>query len=293
MMKQFKFYPLLREPLLHFLVIGAGLFVLFSQISDPSVKADHRITITQPNLDSLATAWLKRNGRPPSAQEREQQLEHYIREQVLYREAMAMGLDQDDVIVRRRLAQKMKYLFNDLSLIPEPTEIELGSFLSEHSSNFTSPATITFSQIYLDPSQRDQEINRDAKQLLEQLREITAAVDSINLGDRSLLPYEFTDARKSQVSNMFGTEFSEQTFALPIGSWQGPITSGYGLHLIYIHSRTEARLPPLAEIRDRVAREWRVTKQDAANESFYTSLYQRYDIILDDDIAKGVMVSAE
>ena len=117
MMKQFKLYNLLREPLLHFLVIGAGLFFLFSQISDPEIENDHRITITQTDLDRLAAIWLKSMGRPPSAQEREQQLKHYIREQVLYREAMTMGLDQDDVIVRRRLAKKMEYLFNDLSFI--------------------------------------------------------------------------------------------------------------------------------------------------------------------------------
>ena len=293
MIKQPKLYSLLREPLLHFLVIGAGLFFLFSQIADPQVETDHRITITQANLDRLATTWLKRVGRPPSAQEREQQLEHYIREQVLYREAMAMGLDQNDVIVRRRLAQKMEYLFNDLSFIPEPTETELVTFLSEHASKFTLPATITFSQIFLDPGERDQEINNDAEQLLEQLKETTSEVDTINLGDRSLLPYEFTKERENEITSMFGAAFTNQAFALPVNSWQGPITSEYGVHLIYINSYTEARLPPLAEIRERVASEWRSTKQHEANEIFYQSLYQRYEIILDDSVAKDALANAK
>ena len=293
MIKQPKLYSLLREPLLHFLVIGAGLFFLFSQINNPQVETDHRITITQANLDRLATTWLKRVGRPPSAQEREQQLEHYIREQVLYREAMAMGLDQDDVIVRRRLAQKMEYLFNDLSFIPEPTETELSSFLTEHASKFTLPATITFSQIFLDPGERDQEINNDAEQLLEQLKETTSEVDTINLGDRSLLPYEFTKERENEITSMFGAAFTNQAFALPVNSWQGPITSEYGVHLIYINSYTEARLPPLAEIRERVASEWRSTKQHEANEIFYQSLYQRYEIILDDSVAKDALANAK
>ncbi|RLA41413.1 MAG: hypothetical protein DRR42_24680 [Gammaproteobacteria bacterium] len=292
-MKQSKLHILLREPLLHFLVIGAGLFFLFSQINNPQVDTDHRIIITQENLDRLATIWLKRMGRAPSAQEREKQLEHYIREQVLYREAMAMGLDQDDVIVSRRLAQKMEYLFNDLSFIPEPSETELVSFLSEHVSQFTFPAIISFSQIFLDPSERDQEINKDAEQLLEQLKETTADVDTINLGDRSLLPYKFTKERESEISSMFGAAFTHQAFSLPINSWQGPIASEYGIHLIYINSRTEARLPPLAEIRERVAREWRSTKQHEANEIFYQSLYQRYEIILDDDVAKDAMTSVK
>jgi hypothetical protein len=293
MMKQSRLYILLREPLLHFLVVGAGLFFLFSQINNSQVETDHRITITQANLDRLATIWLKSMGRPPSAHEREQQLEHYIREQVLYREAMAMGLDQDDVIVSRRLAQKMEYLFNDLSFIPEPSEIELVSFLSEHASKFTLPATITFSQIFLDPSERNQEIDIDAEQLLEQLKETTPDIDTINLGDRSLLPYKFTVERESEITSMFGAAFAHQAFALPVNSWQGPIASEYGIHLIYINSRTENRLPPLAEIRERVAREWRSTKQQDANEIFYQSLYQRYEIILDDDVANDVMASSE
>jgi hypothetical protein len=274
-------------------VIGAGLFFLFSQINNTQVETDHRIIITQANLDRLATLWLKRMGRPPSAQEREQQLEHYIREQVLYREAMTMGLDQDDVIVSRRLAQKMEYLFNDLSFIPEPSETELVTFLSEHASQFTMPATITFSQIFLDPRERNQEINKDAEQLLEQLKETKSIVDTINLGDRSLLPYKFTEERQNEINSMFGAAFTNQVFSLPISSWQGPVASEYGLHLIYITARTENRLPSLAEIRDRVASEWRSTKQHEANEIFYQSLYQRYEIILDDDVINDVMASSE
>jgi hypothetical protein len=292
-MKQSRLHILLREPLLHFLVIGVGLFFLFSQINNTQVETDHRIIITQANLDRLATLWLKRMGRPPSAQEREQQLEHYIREQVLYREAMTMGLDQDDVIVSRRLAQKMEYLFNDLSFIPEPSETELVTFLSEHASQFTLPATITFSQIFLDPRERNQEINKDAEQLLEQLKETKTIVDTINLGDRSLLPYKFTEERQNEINSMFGAAFTNQVFSLPISSWQGPVASEYGLHLIYITARTENRLPSLAEIRERVASEWRSTKQHEANEIFYQSLFQRYEIILDDDVINDVMASSE
>ena len=293
MMKQSKLYTLFREPLLHFLVIGAGLFFLFTQISDSNVETDTRITITQADLNRLAATWLKRVGRPPSAQEREQQLDYYIREQVLYREAIAMGLDQDDVIVRRRLAKKMEYLFNDLSLISEPTETELASFLSTHTSKFTQPGTLSFRQIYLDPTQHKNEINKDTKQLLEQLKETASDVDTINLGDRSLLPYEFSNQRESEIASMFGAAFAKQAFALPINSWQGPITSEYGIHLIYINLRTKARLPPLDEIRERVISEWRSTKQHEANELFYKSLYQRYEIILDDDVVKDAIASTE
>jgi len=137
MMQRLTIHKLLREPLLHFLIIGAGLFFLFSQADDPDIGTDNRIVIMQADLERLADVWLRRTGRPPSAQDREQQLDQYIREQVLYSEALAMGLDKDDVIVRRRLSQKMEYLFNDLSLIAEPTETELNAFLTENFLKFT------------------------------------------------------------------------------------------------------------------------------------------------------------
>ncbi len=292
-MKKSKFHTLLREPLLHFLVIGAALFFIFDQVNNSEVKTDNRIIITQADLDQLAATWLKSMGRPPLAQEREQQLEHYIREQVLSREAMAMGLDKDDAIVRRRLARKMEYLFNDLSFIPKPTETELNAYLSEQASTFTQPAEITFSQIFFDPNLRDQNINKDAEQLLKQLKETTTAVDTINLGDRSLLPYEFSKERENQIASMFGAAFARQAFALPVNGWQGPIDSEYGTHLIHINSRTKVKLPPLEEIRERVANEWRSAKQKKANEVFYQSLHQRYEIILDDDVAKNAVVSAK
>ena len=293
MMKQARLYMLLREPLLHFLVIGAGLFILFGQTSDPEAGVDRRITITQADLDRLANTWIKGTGRPPSAQEREQQLNHYIREQVLYREAMAMGLDEDDVVVRRRLAKKMEFLFDDLSIIPEPTEAELTLFLSEHPEKFTWPAALSFSQIYLDPARRNQALDEDAIQLLEQLNEAISVADAVALGDRSLLPHDFTNQRKSEIAGLFGAGFAQQVFLLPVDGWHGPVTSEYGLHLVYVHSRTEARLPPLDEIRERVASEWRAMKQHEANGIFYQSLHQRYEIVLEVDTAKGVMASAE
>ena len=224
MTQGFQIYKLLREPLLHFLVIGAGLFILFNQVGDLEVEADNRIVITQTDLDRLAAVWLRRMGRPPTSQERERQLDHYIREQVLYREALAMGLDQNDIIVRRRLAQKMEYLFNDLSLIPEPTEAELSSFLSENPEKFTVPASISFSQIYLDPTRRGQKVREDAKKLLAQLHAQKGVADDVaSKGDRSLLPYDYSEERENELASQFGKSFAAQLFALPRGQLAGPV----------------------------------------------------------------------
>ncbi|MCK4674850.1 MAG: peptidyl-prolyl cis-trans isomerase [Gammaproteobacteria bacterium] len=291
MKNQTRLITVLREPLLHFLVIGAALFIIFSLINDTETKTDNRIIITRSDLSALATTWLKRMGRPPSASEREQQLKHYIREQILAREAVTMGLDQGDIIIRRRLSQKMQYLFDDLSIIPEPTEADLAEFLSMHAEKFTQLATLSFSQIYLEPGEHKQDIKKDAEQLLKQLKEDEMLSNAINMGDRSLLPYEFNNERESEISSLFGAEFSKQIFILPVNRWQGPITSEYGLHLIYIHSRTETRLPPLAEIQESVIKQWRTTKQREANEIFYQSIYQRYEIILDYEETEDALLS--
>ena len=292
-MQRFKIYKLLHEPLLHFLAIGAGLFFLFNQVTDTDIGAGNRIVITQASLDRLAAVWLRRIGRPPTSKEREQQIDHYIREQVLYREALAMGLDQDDVIVRRRMAQKMEYLFDDLSLIPEPTDAELSSFLSENPSKFTVPAKISFSHIYLDTDSRGQEVYEDAKQLLEQLQDPAGVIDVESKGDRFLMPYDYSEKRESELANLFGESFAKQLFALSAGSWQGPLTSEYGLHLVYVKSRSKGRLPPLAEIRMHVSNEWRAAKQHETNNTFYQSLLQRYEIVIKDVNVKGTVTGTK
>lgn len=292
-MQKLAVHKLVREPLLHFLVIGAALFFLFDRMGNPVTAAENRIVIAQADLDRLADVWLRRTGRPPTPQEVEQQLYDFIREQVLYREALAMGLDKDDVIVRRRLSQKMEYLFKDLISIPEPTEIELNAFLAEKSSMFTVPAKISFRHVYLDPDIRGQRVHEDSAELLAQLRDSGNGADVINMGDRSLLPDSFSDERESELAGLFGQSFAEELFGLPTGSWQGPVTSEYGVHLVYVYAHIEARLPPLAEIRERVSREWRNAKQNEADETFYQSLRQRYEIVLDDDIIEDAMGGAE
>ncbi len=293
------FYPmntsrlqaLLREPLMHFLLIGAALFLVFDQVGDP-VKVDNRIVISQADLDILANNWLRRTGRPPSAQQVEQQLRQYIREQVLSREAVNLGLDRDDVIIRRRLAQKMQFLFDDLGQVPDPTDADLNVFMSKHVERFTLPATLSFRHIFLDPDSRGEAIQDQAQQLISRLQESNATVDTSELGDQTLLPLQFDNQTRIQISNLLGDEFAGQVYSLPVNQWGGPVASGYGLHLVYVLSRTEARVLPLAEVRESVISQWQTTKQQELNDLFYQGIQQRYEIILDDDIAQEVVMEA-
>ncbi len=291
------FYPmntsrlqaLLREPLMHFLLIGAALFFVFDQVGDP-VEVDNRIIISQADLDILANDWLRRTGRPPSPQQVEQQLRQYIREQVLSREAVNLGLDRDDVIIRRRLAQKMQFLFDDLGQVPDPTDADLNVFMSKHVERFTLPATLSFSHIFLDPDSRGEAIQAQAQQLISRLQESNAVVDTSELGDPILLPLQFDIQTRLQISNLFGDEFAGQVYSLPVNRWSEPVASGYGLHLVYVHSRTAARVQPLAEVRQSIIRQWQTAKQQELNDLFYQGIQQRYEIILDDDIAADLVV---
>ena len=276
---------------MHFLLIGAALFFVFDQVGDP-VKVDNRIVISQADLDILASDWLRRTGRPPSPQQVEQQLRQYIREQVLSREAVNLGLDRDDVIIRRRLAQKMRFLFDDLGQVPDPSDADLNVFMSIHIERFTLPTTLSFSHIFLNPDSRGEAIQDQAQQLLRRLQESNAVVDTSEWGDPTLLPLQFDNQTRLQISNLLGDEFAGQVYSLTVNRWSGPVASGYGLHLVYVDSRTASRVQPLAEVRQSVIRQWQTAKQQELNDLFYQGIQQRYEIIIDDDIAQELVMEA-
>ncbi len=281
MMQRFKIDKLLREPLLHFLVIGAGLFFLFNQVDNPEIGTDNRIVVTQANLDRLAAVWLRRMGRPPTSQEREQQLDHYIREQVLYREALAMGLDKDDAVVKRRMAQKLEFIFEDIATPPEPDDAQLQDYLKKHPEKFRRPARYTFSHIYLSVDKRGDKALDDAKLLLARLQHSTHKIDLPAAGDALMLDHHYTDTSQPEVSQLFGQQFSEKLNSIKSGLWTGPLDSAYGVHLVNLQQRTDTRLPKLVEIRDQVKREYIYDRQRDANEQFYKNLRKRYEVIVE------------
>ncbi len=272
---------LLREPLLHFLLIGLGLFLLYSQVGDPETVVDHRIVITQADTERLASLWERRWSRPPTPKERDRLIKDYIREEILYREALALGLQQDDTIVRRRMAQKMEFLFKDFAVQPEPTDDELQAFLDAHPDQFTESRRYTFTHVYLNRDRRGESVEKEAEQLLSHLRKQSGPVDAAQIGDRFMFQHHFSKQSEDQIARMFGTVFSTRLADLETGTWQGPVDSGYGVHLVYLSHRTEPRLPDLAEIRDRVRTELTASRQREAEEAFYQQLRQRYEIVLE------------
>ena len=268
----------LKEPLLHFLLIGAGLFVLFYQVSDPVVDRSDLIVVTEQDIDQMAALWSKRWQRQPTTTELDGLIEGRIREEVLYREARAMGLEQDDTIVRRRMAQKMEFLFGDLVPLVEPRDEELQAFLQEHVERFRVSARYSFMHVFFNSDTRGDEAAQDAKSLLDDLRIQGEKADPTVVGDASLLGHHFSNLSDREVARLLGELFVSGLAEAPVGTWYGPVKSAYGAHLVFVSERIDARVPVLADIRDRVRSEWQMDQRREANEAMFQQLRARYAI---------------
>lgn len=290
---------LLKEPLVHFLFLGAGLFALFGLTNDTVTESDNEIVVTQADIDRLVASWQRSWNRLPSPTEVQQLIASYVEEEVLYREALAMGLEKDDPVVRRRMAQKLKFLFEDIATPAEPTDEQLRAYLDRHPDKFRLPARLTFSHIFLSVDQRGDQAYAEAEQLLQRLESTPDLVDLAQAGDSFMLDSHYADAGDFEISRVFGEAFTRQIMTLAPGPWHGPVESGYGLHLVQVQERVDAALPPLADIRDRVKTEYLADQRQEANEKFYEGLRQRYQVIVQQEgdgnknIALGVKAVEE
>jgi hypothetical protein len=262
---------LLREPLVYFLLIGAGLFVVYELVQpSPPAEADNRIVVSPGKIEQLATVFAKTWQRPPSREELQGLIDEFVLEEVYYRQARAMGIDRDDTIIRRRLRQKLEFLTDDTAGMVEADDQELQEYLTENADRFRQPTTYTFQQIYFNP---DKNRRSDLESSLSAVR----AGDQ-NVGDTSLLPESYQDATRAAVDGTFGTGFSRQLDALETGTWQGPLQSGLGWHLIRVTARKSGTLPDLQSIRSVVEREWMNDRRLEFREQFNQELLKQYDV---------------
>ncbi len=267
---------LLREPLVHFLVLGLGLFLLFGIVGDSDDAPTGRIVVSNARVAQLNEIFSRTWQRPPTEQELAGLIEDHIREEVYYREALAMGLDRDDTIVRRRLRQKLEFFTDDLVAAVAPTEKQLEAYLSEHADRFRVPATLSFRQIYFNRDRRGEQATRDAEALLARLDETSSEVDATRYGDALMLPRDYEGVSAPDIGRDFGNGFAAALADLPVGRWSGPVESGFGLHLVFVRDRRPGSLPALADVRRVVEREWRNARREEAGEAFYRTLRERY-----------------
>jgi hypothetical protein len=268
---------ILREPLLHFLVLGGLLFVLFGLTKGPELEGTRQIRVTAAQVEQLAAQFSRTWMRPPTEEELAGLIERHIRSEVFYREALAMGLDQDDPYVRNRLGQKLEFLLDDLSADTEPGDETLARYLQERPERYRAPARFSFQQVYLSP-ERHPRLEADAADLLVRVRD---GADPAGLGDVSLLGQAFDELTQPGVARQFGKAFAEALLALEPGQWLGPVRSGLGAHLVLVTDRQPARLPTLAEVRPQVLRDWQEERRREQKEQAYARLRQRYEILVE------------
>ena len=271
---------LLREPLLHFALLGAAIFGAYRLIAPPASDASE-IVITADRIASITAQFsASHGGRPPYEEELRAAVDAYVRDEMLYREGLALGLDRDDPVVRNRIRQKADLLSED-ALTSEPSDRDLEAYLAAHQAEFDIPGRVSFQQIFIDPGRHRGD---DLTTIVTSIRQaLTLGRQPGTLGDRTLLPATMTEALPHEVEAAFGNDFTRQLAAIDGEVWQGPLTTSYGLHLVRITHRGEPTRATLADARDVVAREWSRAQTAKLKEQFYRMLAGRYTVRVEAD----------
>jgi len=271
----------LREPLVHFLTIGALLFALYGFVHDRREPTSDTIAVSAAQISLFQEQWRQQQGRLPTQPELQWLIDQYIREEVLAREAKALGLDRDDTIVRRRLAQKMDFLVADIAALAEPSDEEARKFFTTHVEQYREPVKLSFTHIYFNPDERRGHVQQDAERVLARLRaEKHPLPRAPERGDRFVLSADYAQRTQVEVAREFGQAFAEQLFATPLGQWEGPLESGYGVHLVRIQERIAATVPAFDTVRSKVKDNFIADQRQEASESAYQHLRERYKIVI-------------
>lgn len=283
----------LRDPLFQYLVLGllaTGTFLLVRGDTAQDDAARH-IRVDADQVRWLHQAWESRWQRPPTAAELQGLIDDRVREEVLYRTGLAMGLDRNDEIFRRRIRQKIEMMTEDLATGAPPLEADLQAFLAENRADYRFPERRSFTHVYLNRDTRGTAADADAEALLAELRTDPGAAP--NAGDRFLMDHDFGPQTPRLVSRNFGESFATALFELPVGSWQGPLSSGYGLHLVLVHEAIPGRDPTLDEVRDAVVRDYEVRARERARAEVYANLLKNYTVEIDEAAVQALPVTPE
>jgi hypothetical protein len=243
---------LLREPLLHFLLIGLGLFLWFGRAA-PDSGAPNRIVVSQAQVDALARQFAGVWSRPSQPDELRGLVDSYVRDEILYREGESLGLGSEDPVIKRRVRQKYEVLSEELLAREAPTEADLQAYLDANPDPFRRPARVSFEQVL-----------------------VVQSGDAAASGAASAVA-----AARRALERGFGERFAQQLDTVPLGTWAGPVDSGFGLHLVRVAARAPGSLPPLAEIRPLVSREWESARRRDAMEANLKSLRAKYDVVIE------------
>lgn len=275
--------PTRRSPLAMFLLLGAGVFAVDRWLD--GAGAARVITVTDEQIEAIEERWVAQWGRPPTGRELEGLIDEAVREEVLYREARHRGLDRGDPIVRRRLAQKMMFLLEDRTEAPRAAAGDLETYYAAHAERYREPRRTTFRHVFLSRGRRPAP-ERDATALLREVR--SADGDGWRqLGDPFALLREYADRTDQEIAELFGGGFATALPTLATGTWQGPVASAHGAHLVQVIGRVEPRLPALDEVRGRVADDLLESRRRERNQAALLALRERYEVQTPEPAAGG------
>jgi hypothetical protein len=261
-------------------LIGACIYGAYALFGAPDAETqDRTVLVDERRIDGFISEWERRWNRPPTRAELEGVINAFVREDILYRQAFAMGLGEDDPITRRRLAQKLEFLTNDLAMFREPAAGELEATFEENRERYREPDRLTFVHVYFDPDQREDATLDDAAAVLAELEaEGTPDPATLQAGDAFMLRSYFDAVPELDVRRQFGSGFSEPVFQLEPGRWHGPVLSGYGVHLVYVYELNRAPEPVFEDVAQAVLEDWQEAQRETFNAEFIESLMSRYDV---------------
>jgi len=268
---------LLKEPLLHFLLIGAGLFLLYGEVADPSADGN-RVTVNRTVISALATQFQATWSRSPTPAELNGLIDSYVRDEILFREGVALGLFKDDPVIKRRVRQKLEVLIEEEGRSGAASDAELTDYLNKNAAKFRMPPVLSFEQVLFDPANYGETLESAVTASMAALNS-GAAPESQGKG--SMLPSRVEELPLDLVVRDFGDEFAKALESAPVGRWIGPVRSGFGVHLVRISGRKPGYLPALDAARRDVTREWENDKREAALANNYARLLEEYDVVIE------------
>ena len=277
-------HRILKDPLLHFLLIGAALFLVFGLFKGRAGNEENKIIITFGDIEALQASFSRTWQRPPTDDELSGLIEDKVRDEIAYREAVAMGLDQDDAVIRRRLRMKMELLVEDIAGLSSPTDEELAAFLQKNRDSFRQEPQVSFKQVYLNSEKRGVNVMEEAQKMLADLAAAGPGADPESFSDPNMLPKEFPLYYASDIEKLFGGSFANDLLQVEPGEWTGPVISSYGLHLVFVRESIPGRDPELSEVREEVEREWTAKRRREFKDETYNKLRQRYTVVIEEPV---------
>jgi peptidyl-prolyl cis-trans isomerase C len=266
----------LRQPLLHFLIAGFALFVLYGGLHRSTVNQDpQRIEITPEVVQRIAISWLARWQRPASEQQLQGLIDEYVKEEILYREALKLGLDKDDTIIRRRLAQKMDFLAEDVASLREPAPGVLEAWYNQHQDQYAPPPLATFHHLFFALDKRGTDAQTQAQAALRGLTDKNSGE-----GDAFLFKSAYTEQSQDQVARVFGSKFALSLFKQTLGSWVGPVESGFGWHLVWVDALAKPPAPPFETVAQQVKSDWLSEQRRESKRTSFDALKARYEVVV-------------